>query len=70
MEADAISCGLCMAESRRDRYRRLSRRVDRGGLIDADRNIYSPPSRLLGEKVEVRLYVEQVGSPSTSHWRA
>ena len=34
--------------------------MDRGSLIRADHNTYSVPSRLMGEKVEVRLYVEHV----------
>ena len=34
--------------------------MDRGSLIHADRNAYSVPSRLIGEKVEVRLYMEHV----------
>jgi hypothetical protein len=34
--------------------------VDRGSLIHADQNTYSVPSRLMGERVEVRLYVEHV----------
>jgi hypothetical protein len=34
--------------------------VDTGSLIHVDRNAYSVPSRLVGEKVEVRLYVEHV----------
>ena len=45
---------------RRESYKRLSSRVDRGSLIHADHNTYSVPSRLMGEKVEVRLYVEHV----------
>jgi hypothetical protein len=35
-------------------------RVDTGSLIHVDRNTYSVPSRLIDEKVEVRLYVEHV----------
>jgi len=49
-----------LPQRRRESYKRLSLRVDRGSLIHADRNTYSVPSRLIGEKVEVRLYVEQV----------
>jgi len=45
---------------RRESYKRLSLWVDRGSLIHVDRNTYSVPSRLIGEKVEVRLYVEHV----------
>ena len=49
-----------LPERRRESYKRLSLRVDRGSLIHADQNAYSVPSRLIGEKVEVRLYVEHV----------
>ena len=35
-------------------------RVDSGSLIAVDRNIYSVHSRLIGEKVEARLYVDRV----------
>jgi len=45
---------------RRESCKRLSVRVDRGSLIHVDRNAYSVPSRLIGERVEVRLYVEHV----------
>jgi hypothetical protein len=45
---------------RRESYKRLSVSVDRGSLIHVDRNAYSVPSRLMGERVEVRLYVEHV----------
>jgi hypothetical protein len=49
-----------LPERRRESYKRLLVRVDRGSLIHADQNTYSVPSRLMGEKVEVRLYVEHV----------
>jgi len=49
-----------LPERRRESYKRLWVRVDRGSLIHADRNTYTVPSRLIGEKVEVRLYVEHV----------
>jgi hypothetical protein len=35
-------------------------RVDRGSLIRVDRNVYSVNSRLIGEKVNVRLYAEHL----------
>jgi hypothetical protein len=50
----------CLPERRRESCKRLSVRVDSGSLIHVDRNVYSVPSRLVGEKVEVRLYVEHV----------
>jgi hypothetical protein len=49
-----------LPERRRESYKRLSLRVDSGSLIRADKNTYSVPSRLIGERVEVRLYVEYV----------
>jgi hypothetical protein len=45
---------------RRESYKRVSVRVGTGSLIRVDRNIYSVPSRLIGEWVEARLYVEHV----------
>ena len=35
-------------------------RVDQGSLIHVERNSYSVPSRLIGEEVEARLYVEHL----------
>jgi transposase len=35
-------------------------RVSRGSLIHVDRNVYSVASRMIGEKVDARLYAEQV----------
>jgi hypothetical protein len=49
-----------LPERRRESYKRLSLRVDSGSLIRPDKNTYSVPSRLIGERVEVRLYVEHV----------
>jgi hypothetical protein len=40
--------------------KRVSARVDSGSLIHIERNDYSVPSRLIGEKVDVRLYVEHL----------
>ena len=42
---------------RLEAVKRLEARVDCGSLIHVDRNAYSVNSRLIGEKVEVRLYV-------------
>jgi hypothetical protein len=47
-------------QRRRESYKRVAAGVDTGSLIHVDRNAYSVPSRLIGEKVEVRLYVEHV----------
>ena len=49
-----------LPQRRRESYKRQDVRVDSGSLIHVDRNIYSVPSRLIGEKVEVRLHVEHV----------
>src|SRR5208337_5355376 len=40
--------------------KRLVARVDCGSLIHVDRNAYSVNSRLIGQPVEVRLYVEHL----------
>jgi hypothetical protein len=40
--------------------RRVSVRVGVGSTVKVDRNTYSVPSRLIGELVEVRLYVEDM----------
>ena len=44
-----------MESAKRERVK-----VDSGSLIYTDRNVYSVPSRLIGEQVEVRLYMERV----------
>jgi hypothetical protein len=41
-------------------YKRERVKVDSGSLIYADRNVYSVPSRLIGEQVEARLYMDRV----------
>lgn len=58
--AEEVPCLGCLPQRRRESCKRLSARVDRGSLIHVDHNAYSVPSRLIGEKVEVRLYVEHV----------
>jgi hypothetical protein len=40
--------------------RRLEVRVQAGSTISVERNIYSVPARLIGEKVEARVYAETV----------
>jgi len=49
-----------LPDRRREGYQRLDVRVDTGSLIHVDRNVYSVDSRLIGEKVEVRLYAEHL----------
>ena len=50
---------LRLPERRRESYKRIVARVDRGSMIHVDRNAYSGPSRLIGERVEARLYVDR-----------
>ncbi len=50
-----VLCGLPL--NRLEAVKRLEARVDCGSLIHVDRNAYSVNSRLIGQKVEVRLYV-------------
>ena len=45
---------------RLEAMRREQMRVDSGSLIAVDRNAYSVHSRLIGEQVEARLYVDRV----------
>jgi hypothetical protein len=49
-----------LPERRMESYRRERIKVDSGSLIYVDRNVYSVPSRLIGEQVEARLYLDRV----------
>jgi hypothetical protein len=49
-----------LPDNRYESCQRFDARVDSGSLIHVDRNAYSVTSRLIGEKVEVRLYVEHL----------
>src|SRR5476651_1104080 len=49
-----------LPERRLEACKRSPARVDSGSLIHIERNCYSVPSRLIGERVDVRLYVEHV----------
>jgi hypothetical protein len=49
-----------LPDRRYESCQRFEARVDSGSLIHVDRNAYSVTSRLIGEKVEVRLYVEHL----------
>jgi hypothetical protein len=49
-----------LPERRTDAYKRELVRVDSGSLIHVDRSAYSVPSRLIGARVEARLYMEEV----------
>jgi hypothetical protein len=49
-----------LPDHRYESCQRFDARVDSGSLIHVDRNAYSVTSRLIGEQVEVRLYVEHL----------
>jgi hypothetical protein len=49
-----------LPERRMESARRERVKVDSGSLIYVDRNVYSVPSRLIGEQVEVRLHMDHV----------
>jgi hypothetical protein len=49
-----------LPERRTDAYKRELVRVDSGSLVHVDRSAYSVPSRLIGARVEARLYMEEV----------
>jgi hypothetical protein len=57
-EEQEVLIGLPPA--RLEAMKRLEARVDCGSLIHVDRNAYSVNSRLIGQKVEVRLYVDRL----------
>jgi hypothetical protein len=45
---------------RLESYKRVRARVRPGSIIHVDRNVYSVHSRLIGERVDVRLYIEHL----------
>lgn len=49
-----------LPDNRYESCQRFDARVDSGSLIHVDRNAYSVTSRLIGEKIEIRLYVEHL----------
>lgn len=49
-----------LPDRRLDACKRIQARVGMGSTVRASHNVYSVNSRLIGEQVEVRLYVEQV----------
>jgi hypothetical protein len=57
-EEVAVMKGL--PERRLEGHKREQVRVDSGSLIRVDRNAYSVNSRLIGERVEARLYLDRV----------
>jgi hypothetical protein len=58
--AEEIAVMKELPERRLESCKRERVKVDSGSLIYADRNVYSVPSRLIGEEVEARLYMERV----------
>jgi len=58
--AEELTVLRSLPDHRYESCQRFEARVDSGSLIHVDRNAYSVTSRLIGEKVEVRLYVEHL----------
>ena len=57
---EEVSVLRALPERRTDAYKRELVRVDSGSLVHVDRSAYSVPSRLIGARVEARLYMEEV----------
>jgi hypothetical protein len=49
-----------LPQRRGESYKRVRAKVGRGSLIHVDRNTYSVDSRLIGERVAVRVYAEHL----------
>ena len=58
--AEELSVMKELPERRMESCKRERVKVDSGSFIYADRNAYSVPSRLIGEQVEARLYMDHV----------
>ncbi len=58
--AEEIAVLRGLPERRTESYKRELVRVDSGSLIHVDRSAYSVPSRLIGARVEARLYMDQI----------
>src|SRR6201993_774731 len=58
--AEEIAAMKELPERRLESCKRERVKVDSGSLIYTDRNVYSVPSRLIGEQVEVRLHMDHV----------
>lgn len=58
--AEEIAVMKELPERRMESCKRERVKVDSGSLIYVDRNVYSVPSRLIGEQVEARLYLDRV----------
>lgn len=58
--AEEMAVMRALPERRMESAKRERVRVDSGSLIYVDRNVYSVPSRLIGEQVEARLTMDRV----------
>jgi hypothetical protein len=58
--AEELARMQALPQRRLEACKRLRAKVDTSSLIHVERNGYSVPSRLIGEQVEVRLYVEHL----------
>jgi transposase len=58
--AEEVAALRPLPARRLEACQRLRVKVDQGSLIHVGRNSYSVPSRLIGEQVEVRLFVEHL----------
>ena len=58
--AEELAKLRALPERRLEACKRSPARVDSGSLIHVERNVYSVPSRLIGERVDIRLYVEHL----------
>jgi hypothetical protein len=58
--AEELKVTHSLPPARLEAVKHLVARVDCGSLIHVDRNAYSVNSRLIGQKVEVRLYVQHL----------
>jgi hypothetical protein len=58
--ADERACLQPLPARRLESFKRLSVRVGPGSTIAVERNLYSVPSRLIGERVEARISAEEV----------
>jgi len=58
--AEEVAVMASLPERRMESAKRERVRVDSGSLIYVDRNAYSVSSRLIGERVEARLYLDRV----------
>lgn len=58
--AEELAKLRALPDRRLEACKKMTARVNLGSVIHIDRNRYSVPSRLIGESVEVRIYVEHL----------